>query len=57
MAESRLEWTDALTEKLIELFRTRECFWKVTEPSYSDRNERVKATGEIAAELNISGKR
>jgi hypothetical protein len=46
----RIDWTDNLTEKLVDLLQMRECLWKVKEPIYSDRNARQKALAEMSAE-------
>jgi hypothetical protein len=51
----RIDWTDNLTEKLVDLLQMRECLWKVKEPIYSDRNARQKALAEMSAELNVPG--
>ena len=55
MASKKIDWTDVLTEKLVDLFEARECLWKTTSELYSDRNERSKAATEIAKELNMGG--
>jgi hypothetical protein len=51
----RIDWTDNLTEKLVDLLQTRERLWKMKEPIYSDRNARQKALAEMSAELNVPG--
>jgi len=51
MAEcsKKIEWTDAQTENLIDLFRLRECLWKTTCDLYSDRNERKDQESSMSA--------
>ena len=36
--QKKIEWTDALTEDLVDLYRQEKRLWKISLPSYSDRN-------------------
>lgn len=46
-----MEWTDEKEDSLIDIWQQHPCLYDISSKSYSNRNEKQKATNEIAEKL------